>query len=272
MSYMKKNGSRIKIQAYPSRFLWYIVFGSFSCVKDYSIANPVRFCQIPLRWQNQRRWINTVSSDKASKQFQMDKSRSLCCTASLRPWIPWHLNKTWMRCDSAKNRSNTNSKVLSKQPRMLWHWHVFQDEKWMKGWSLVGPCWVCHTGQQAREALLLLCYFNLGNSMMLGCDNVMLSSNSSVHLRPLILGCLLDCSSFQRLDASKWTASLLNHHSNSDSLCKPTGFKKETLAPSSSSAYPRKRNLKSIVKLSSPTDSRGLRPTHAASLLAFQPG
>ena len=120
--------------------------GSFSCVEDFSIANPARSCQIPLRWQNQLCWINTVSSDKASKQFQIHKSRSLCRTASLRPWIPWHLNKTCMRCDSAKNRSNTNSKVLSKQPRMLWHWHAIQvgfsgwkvDERLVFSWTLLG--------------------------------------------------------------------------------------------------------------------------------------
>ena len=142
----KTNGSRIKIQAFFQPFRWYIVTEVFRVSKI--LALQIQPDLVRSLWGDKTSFVESTqsASDKASKQFQIHKSRSLCRTASLRPWIPWHLNKTCMRCDSAKNRSNTNSKVLSKQPRMLWHWHAIQvgfsgwkvDERLVFSWTLLG--------------------------------------------------------------------------------------------------------------------------------------
>ena len=184
----KTNGSRIKIQAFFQPFRWYIVTEVFRVSKI--LALQIQPDLVRSLWGDKTSFVESTQSARTKRPSSSKYTKAGVCVAPLRFAHEFHDILIKLVCGVTLRKIDPTQILRSCQsspgcfgtgtPFKL----VFQDEKWMKGWSLVGPCWVCHTGQQAREALLLLCYFNLGNSMMLGCDNVMFNSNSSVHLRP----------------------------------------------------------------------------------------
>lgn len=160
---MKKkriSGSRSRHIHNP--FRWYIVTEVFRVSKI--LALQIQSDLVRSLWGDKTSFVESTQSARTKRPSSSKWTKAGVCVAPLGFTHEFHDILIKLGCGVTLRKIDPTQILRSCQsspgcfgtgtPFKL----VFQDEKWMKGWSLVGPSWVCHTGQQAREALLLLCY------------------------------------------------------------------------------------------------------------------